>query len=147
MIIFNLVSHCGFTPIHLNDVNSNFSISSLEFEGDRVINNFLKINLEKYKNSKHDKIFNIKIISDYKKIIISKDKTANTTNYELSSKTIFLIFSGDKIIKELTIIEKKIIDKNNDNFEEQKEERITKQNFSSSMTNKLITELSVLNDN
>ena len=106
MIIFNLVSHCGFTPIHLNDVNSNFSISSLEFEGDRVINNFLKINLEKYKNSKHDKIFNIKIISDYKKIIISKDKTANTTNYELSSKTIFLIFSGDKIIKELTIIEK-----------------------------------------
>jgi len=39
------------------------------------------------------------------------------------------------------------LDKNNDNFEEQKEERITKQNFASSMSNKLVNELSLLNDN
>jgi hypothetical protein len=44
-------------------------------------------------------------------------------------------------------VEKRILDKNDDNFEEQKEERITKQNFASSMSNKLVTELSLLNDN
>jgi len=33
-----------------------------------------------------------------------------------------------------------------DKFEEQKEERITKQSFASIMSNKLINELSILND-
>ena len=53
----------------------------------------------------------------------------------------------NKVLKEITVVEKKIIDKNDDNFEEQKEERITKQNFASSISNKIIMELSILNDN
>jgi len=58
-----------------------------------------------------------------------------------------MISSNGKIVKELIAKEKRILDKNNDNFEEQKEERITKQNFASSMSNKLVNELSLLNDN
>jgi len=147
LIVFNLVSHCGFTPIHSSKINSNFSISSLELEGESVINNYLKQNLNKYKNDKFDKKFKIKIISQYKKVVLSKNKAANTVNYELSSEVNFIISSGGKFIKELIAVEKRILDKNNDNFEEQKEERIAKQNFASSMSNKLVTELSLLNDN
>ena len=147
LIVFNLVSHCGFTPIHSSKIKSNFSISSLEFEGERVINNYLKQNLNKYKNDKFDKTFKIKIISHYKKVILSKNTAANTVNYELSSEVNFIISSGGKVVKELIAVEKRILDKNDDNFEEQKEERITKQNFASSMSNKLVTELSLLNDN
>ena len=147
LIVFNLVSHCGFTPIHSSKIKSNFSISSLEFEGERVINNYLKQNLNKYKNDKFDKTFKIKIISQYKKVILSKNAAANTVNYELSSEVNFIISSGGKVVKELIAVEKRILDKNDDNFEEQKEERITKQNFASSMSNKLVTELSLLNDN
>ena len=147
LILFNLVSHCGFTPIHSSKIKSNFSISSLEFEGESVINNYLKQNLNKYKNDKFDKTFKIKIISQYKKVILSKNTAANTINYELSSEVNFIISSGSKVVKELIAVEKRILDKNDDNFEEQKEERITKQNFASSMSNKLVTELSLLNDN
>ena len=147
LIVFNLVSHCGFTPIHSSKIKSNFSISSLEFEGERIINNYLKQNLNKYKNDKSDKKFKIKIISQYKKVILSKNTAANTVNYELSSEVNFIISSGGKVVKELIAVEKRILDKNDDNFEEQKEERITKQNFASSMSNKLVTELSLLNDN
>jgi hypothetical protein len=147
LIVFNLVSHCGFTPIHSSKINSNFSISSLEFEGESVINNYLKQNLNKYKNDKFDKTFKIKIISQYKKVILSKNTAANTVNYELSSEVNFIISSGGKFVKELIAVEKRVLDKNDDNFEEQKEERITKQNFASSMSNKLVTELSLLNDN
>jgi len=147
LIIFNLISHCGFTPIYSNKINSNFSISSLEFEGERVINNFIKENLNIYKNDKFNKKFKIKVVSDYKKVVLSKDKTADTVNYELSSEVKFMISSNGKIVKELIAKEKRILDKNNDNFEEQKEERITKQNFASSMSNKLVNELSLLNDN
>ena len=147
LIVFNLVSHCGFAPIHSSKINSNFSISSLELEGESVINNYLKQNLNKYKNDKFDKTFKIKIISQYKKVILSKNAAANTVNYELSSEVNFIISSGGKVVKELIAVEKRILDKNDDNFEEQKEERITKQNFASSMSNKLVTELSLLNDN
>ena len=147
LIVFNLVSHCGFTPIHSSKIKSNFSISSLEFEGESVINNYLKQNLNKYKNDKFDKTFKIKIISQYKKVILSKNTAANIVNYELSSEVNFIISSGGKVVKELIAVEKRILDKNDDNFEEQKEERITKQNFASSMSNKLVTELSLLNDN
>ena len=45
------------------------------------------------------------------------------------------------------ISEKEVMDKNDDDFEEAKNERIIKQNFASSISNKLITELSILNDN
>ena len=49
-------------------------------------------------------------------------------------------------IKKITITEKKNINNIEDKFEEQKEERIIKQNFASTTSKKLITELSILND-
>ena len=39
------------------------------------------------------------------------------------------------------------MDNIDDDFEEQKNEKIAKQNFASSMASKLITEISILNDN
>ena len=83
----------------------------------------------------------------YSKNVLSKNKTAETTNFELSTNTTFQILSDSKILKEFKISEKTIMDNIDDDFEEQKNEKITKQNFASSMTNKLITEISILNDN
>ena len=60
-VFFNLLSHCGFTPLHLNKNNANFSISNLEIEGDRTINNYLKTYLNQYQNDKFEKEFTIEI--------------------------------------------------------------------------------------
>jgi len=147
IIIFNLFSHCGFAPLYSNKNNLNFSISSIVFEGDKVINNFLKTELNQYQKINSDKKFDIIAITKYEKNTLSKNKAANITNYQLSTNTIFKIKSGDKIIKELVISERKIMDNIDDNFEEQKNERTHKQNFASSISNKLLTELSMLNDN
>ena len=114
----------------------NFSIESNDLKGDRSINNFLKINLSQYQNDQYNKKFKIVIQTTFNKQILSKDKAANTTNYELSSNSIIKISLSEKLIKELTIAEKKIVDDIDDNFEEQKNERITKQTFASSITNK-----------
>ena len=145
-IIFNFISHCGFTPLYSKKSNMNFSIETLEFNGDRTINNFLKINLNQYINDKHNKKFKIKIETIFNKRVLSKDKTANITNYELLSNSTITIKDAEKLIKEFKITEKKIVDDIDDNFEEQKNERITKQTFALSITNKLLTELSMLND-
>tara|TARA_B100001939_G_scaffold322060_1_gene312154 strand:- start:808 stop:1275 length:468 start_codon:yes stop_codon:yes gene_type:complete len=147
IIIFNFFTNCGFTPIYSNNTNLNFSISSIKFEGDKVINNFLKTNLSNFRNNKYDRKFTIEVKTTYNKNILSKDKSAKTTNYELTSQTLFQIKSNGKTIKNLTVNEKKIMDNINDDLEEQKNERTHKQNFASSISNKLLSELSMLNDN
>jgi len=147
IISFNLISHCGFTPLYSNKSDVNFSITSIEFEGDKQLNNFLKNSLNKFTNNESEKKYTIKINSNYSKNVLSKNKAAETTNFELSTNTTFQILSNNKILKEFKISEKKIMDNIDDDFEEQKNEKIAKQNFASSMTNKLVTEISILNDN
>ena len=147
IISFNLISHCGFTPLYSNKSDVNFSITSIEFEGDKELNNFLKNSLNKFTNNESEKKYTIKINSNYSKNVLSKNKAAETTNFELSTNTTFQILSNNKILKEFKISEKKIMDNIDDDFEEQKNEKIAKQNFASSMINKLVTEISILNDN
>ena len=146
-ISFNLISHCGFTPLYSDKSDVNFTITSIEFNGDKEINNYLKNNLIKFTNNKSEKKYVIKINSIYSKNILSKNKAAETTNFELSTNINFQILSNSKILKKFKISEKKIMDNIDDDFEEQKNEKIAKQNFASSMASKLITEISILNDN
>jgi hypothetical protein len=136
LILF--LNSCGFTPIYLEKNDIKFSIEQVNYSGDRDLNNFLKINLDKYKNEKIDNKISIDAKSTYKKIILSKDGTGEVTNYQLEAEVIFLIKSNNKEIK---IIEKKIIDSLSDKFEEARYERSIKQSFASSITNKLTSEL------
>ena len=136
LILF--LNSCGFTPIYLKKNDIKFSIEQVNYSGDRDLNNFLKINLDQYKNEKIDNKISIDAKSTYKKIILSKDGTGEVTNYQLEAEVIFLIKSNNKEIK---ITERKIIDSMSDKFEEARYERSMKQNFASSITNKLTSEL------
>ena len=146
LIFINLLAHCGFTPLHLNKSNVKFSITSIEFSGDKTINRYLKSNLNNFINNNHPKQFQIKVNTKYQKNIISKDKSAKITNYQLISTTFFEV-NYNNLIKTFSISEKKSMNNINDKFEEQKYERTIKQNFASATSNKLISELALLNDN
>ena len=138
-LIFFLTS-CGFTPVYLNNTDLNFSIEQVNFTGDRDLNNFLKTILIKYKNKKSDNKIYIEANSTYEKIILSKDGAGEITSYQLEAEVIFSIMPLNRRIK---IKEKKIMDSKNDKFEEARYERSMKQNFASSISNKLSTELTV----
>lgn len=146
-IFLNLLSQCGFTPLHLNKTNVNFSISDIKIEGDRTINNYLKTYLNQYQNNDNEKTFTIEINTLYEKKTLSKDKSSKITNYELIATSSFKVYSKSKLIKEIIISEKKNMNNDDDKFEEQKYERIIKQNFALVMSNKLATDLLVVNDN
>ena len=137
-LIFFLVN-CGFTPIYLMKTG-NFSIEQVNYTGDKEFNNFLKTNLDQYKNKKIDNKIYIEADSVYKKIVLSKDGTGEVTNYQLEAEVIFLIKPLNKRIK---ITEKKIMDSMDDKFEEARTERTIKQSFASSISNKLSSELIV----
>ena len=74
------------------------------------------------------------------KIILTKDKTGKATNYELISNVTFKF----KSIKKIEFSEKKIIKNLDDNFEQTKQERSVKQIFATSIINKLINQLSII---
>ena len=141
IIILSLIlflANCGFTPIYLKNKNINFSIEQIEYTGDRDLNNYLKINLDKYRDEKsNNKIF-MQAETKYEKNVFSKDSTGKISSYQLKVKTIFLIKSTNK---KIIIIEKKIIDTMDDKFEETRYEKSIKQSFAYSISNKLISEL------
>ena len=143
IIILSLIlflTNCGFTPIYLKNNNLNFSIEQIEYTGDRDFNNFLKINLDRYKNEKiNNKIF-LNGETKYEKNILSKDSTGKITSYQLKVEVTFVVQSTNEIIR---ISEKKIIDSMDDKFEEARYERSIKQSFAYSISNKLISELIV----
>ena len=141
IIILTLIfflANCGFTPIYLKNDNVNFSIEQIEFAGDRDLNNFLKINLDRYKNQKNDNKISLDVETKYEKNILSKDGTGKISSYQLNAEAIFIIKSTNKIIK---IKEKKILESKDDKFEEARNEKSVKQSFASSLSNKLISEL------
>ena len=141
IIILSLIlflANCGFTPIYLKNKNINFSIGQVDYIGDRDLNNFLKINLDRYKNEKNSNKIFINVETKYNKNILSKDTTGKISSYQLDVEAIFVIKSTNKIIK---ITEKKILDSKDDKFEEARYEKSLKQSFAYSIPNKLISEL------
>jgi len=141
IIVFSLIfflSSCGFTPIYQKNTKVNFSIEQVSYAGDKELNNFLKTNLGKYKNKKADNKIYIETTSVYKKIILSKNATGEVTNYQLEAEVKFLIKPENK---KIIITEKHIMNSMSDKIEEARYERTIKQNFASSISNKLSSEL------
>ena len=136
LILF--LAHCGFSPVNVKNTNINFSIENVNYKGDRDLNNFLKTNLEQYKDDKSDRKILIEVESKYEKTILTKNATGEVTNYKLIAKVTFLIKPTNK---KINITEQEIISSMDDKFEETRKERATKQNFARSISNKLISEL------
>ena len=136
-LIFLLCS-CGFTPIYQNNIKANFSIEQVTYTGDRELNNFLKSNLNQYKNKKVDNKIYIEAVSIYEKNILSKNSSGEVTKYQLDAEIVFKIKPSNKEIK---ITEKKVMNSMSDKFEEARYERLIKQSFASSISNKLSSKL------
>ena len=136
-LIFFL-THCGFSPVYVKNTNINFSIEDINYKGDRDLNNFIKTNLDQYKDNKSDRKILIETVSKYEKVILTKNSTSEVTNYKLIAKVTFLIKPTNK---KINITEQEVISSMDDKFEETRKERATKQNFARSISNKLISEL------
>ena len=140
LFLIFFLTNCGFSPIYLQNTDANFSIETVNFIGDRELNNFLKIKLNQYKKKDSNKKIFIDVKSNYNKIILTKDGAGEITNYQLEVEVVFTVKSTKKIIK---INEKKIMQSIADKFDEIENEKNIKRNFASSITNKLISELIV----
>ena len=75
---------CGYTPIYQTDQKFNITFDTINFSGDKNISREVVQNLEKYKDSDTNNIFDLFINSTKREDVVTKDKKGNATSYKLT---------------------------------------------------------------
>jgi len=139
-----LASGCGFEPLYSSKRSNTFSIEKIDFIGnkseksDRILNNYLRSNLNNYKNKDlSNKIF-LDVETVYEKNIISKDATGKIDEYEIVAKVTFIVKPKTK---KLTFTQRKIMKNIDNNSDERNSELAVKQTFANIIANNLIQNL------
>lgn len=146
ILVYLLMVGCGFTPIYKDNKNLNFWIEIDQIEGNESLNNYIKLNLQKYlvPKTNSNKII-ISINSDYSKNTIAKNVSGVITEYELVSNFEFNIYFNNES-KKIKFAEKINVKNLNNEFDAINYEKSILNNFASLITQKLILELIKLND-
>ena len=84
IFIFLFVLSCGYTPIYQMDQKLNIKLDTINSSGDKEINREIVKNLDKYRVSDTNNIFDLSINSTKKEDVVTKDKKGNATSYKLT---------------------------------------------------------------
>jgi hypothetical protein len=143
-ILLIFLSSCGYEAIHSkkNISNYNFSISKLNFDGDREVNLRMKAKLNNYTLVKRDKEFILNISSTSEKIITAKDASGNATGYKNIITVSINVLNDLKFKNNFVIVENFNYNNNSNSFDLKRYEREIKNNLSEIATDKLIFKLS-----
>lgn len=136
-----LVLSCGYTPIYKNINNANLNIFIIDTEGEENINTILRDKFRIYQNNEGQNTYEIKIISNFKKIILTKDNLGNATNYRLILNVKILT---NKSNKDLSYDFNETFDmkKSGSLFEEENYEKLIIKNMISTIIDKFIFQIS-----
>tara|TARA_B110000027_G_scaffold127666_1_gene147256 strand:- start:895 stop:1359 length:465 start_codon:yes stop_codon:yes gene_type:complete len=144
LVLFLFLSSCGYEAIHSkkNLINYNFSISELNFTGDRNVNLKMKEKLNIYTLTKKDKNFILEISSTAKKIVLAKNATGDSTNFK---KTILInveVLRKDNLVTNFQITENFNYNNITNKFELARYEREIIDNLTETAKDKIIFRLS-----
>ena len=139
LCVILIIPHCGFSPVYQSK-QINYQINIDKIEGDKIINNKIKSEIERISDKNVKKIFNIQINTKYEKIVAAKNSKGSITDYLLVASTTFIISYNNK--KETIVFQEKQNIKNNSDFVEQRNyENTIKKNFADSFVKKLNLDL------
>ena len=143
LVLLIFLNQCGYSPIYKGSTKSDINIKIINIEGDKEFNNKINSNIRKYYNNNSEKSYSISIKSKIEKNTIAKDNKGKITNYEIIAIVAFEInHNGEK--NNFTLRESLKIINNDDSFEQRKYENVIKNNFASSIIEKLVIKLNTL---
>ena len=144
-LIFFL-SGCGYSSIYDSQKKIDFQINIEEMKGDNKFNNLIKKDFKLFSKNNLQKEYLLKINSDYKKVITSKNSAGVASNYNILATVEITVKFNNKI--DIFQFQESINIKPNSNaFEQQKYENNIKRNFASSIREKLIIKILDTYDN
>ena len=135
--ILIFLTQCGYTALYKDNDNHNIKITLNEMSGDNQINQLIKTELKNYFKTDTKNEYILKINTNFKKDIITKDATGKPLEFRLELTTNVNINFGEKNI-ETEFNETFNITNSSDTFELRKYENIVKRNFARSTKEKII---------
>ena len=143
VFILNFLSSCEYKPIYSNSNKSNYRIVVTDLSGDKKLNKYIVENLKRNSQKNSVEIINIKINSEYSRKILAKNTLGSTTDYQARAISIFEI-NKNKITEKMVVEEKFNYQRISDSYEEKSYEQTIKSNLASSISQKLILKLSII---
>ena len=143
-LIFLFLSSCGYEAVYSvkNKMKYDFSISELNFIGDRDTNLKIKTELNNYTLSKKDKNFILNISSTTEKIILAKDNSSDPTNFKIETSVDVSIFSNNILKGSFIFLETFNYANNSNKLELKVYEKEIKNSLAKTIAQKLIFKLS-----
>jgi len=138
IIIF--ITSCGYTPIYSNLKNKNINIQVEKINGNKDVNQLIIQKLSRYQNQSSEKVYNVKIDTNYEKLILAKNTAGNATNFRLNLD-VKIIATLNGISKELKFNEKFDMKKGDTIFEEEKYENIIINDMTNIIIQRFISQL------
>ena len=144
LLLLLLLSSCGYEAIYSkkNSVNYNFSVSELNFIGDRTVNLKIKEKLNNYAQAKKDKDFILRISSTSEKITLSKNTAGDATSFKNSVSINVEVLMNNKFKSNFIILESFNYNNISNKFNLKKYEEEIKNNLAETASDKLIFKLS-----
>ena len=144
LLLLLLLSSCGYEAIYSkkNSVNYNFSVSELNFVGDRTVNLKIKEKLNNYVQAKKEKDFILKISSISEKVIISKNTAGDATSFKNSVSINVEVLMNNKFKSNFIILKSFNYNNISNKFDLKKYEEEIKNNLAETASDKLIFKLS-----
>ena len=140
IIFLIFLSNCGYSSVYKDGKSNDIFVNITSMQGDKIMNNLIRNQLELYSNKSSQNKYNIIISTNFQKITLAKDSSGVTTNYRLTVNSDFEVnFKGE--IFNLSFKENLDIKNFSDTFEQNNYENTIKVNFASSLREKLIIKL------
>ena len=140
IIFLIFLSSCGYSSIYKDSKSNDIFINITSMEGDKVMNNLIKNQLELYSNKISKNKYNIIIGTNFQKMILAKNSSGAATNYQLKVSSNFKVNYKNKTFS-FSLKENLNIKNFSDTFEQNNYETTIKDNFASSLREKLIIKL------
>ena len=139
-----LLSSCGYEATYSKKrlLNYDFSISEINFTGDREVNIKMKERLNNYTTDKKNKNFKVDILSITTKAVSAKDISGDATNFKSTVSIKVDLVMNNKLKNSFIIRESFNYNNISNKFNLKTYERNIKNNLTETITEKLIFRLS-----
>ena len=139
-----LLSSCGYEATYSkkNSLNYDFSISEINFTGDREVNIKMKERLNNYIINKKNKNFKVDILSIATKAVSAKNISGDATNFKSTVYIKVDLVMNNKLKNNFIIRESFNYNNNSNKFNLKRYEKEIKNNLAETITEKLIFRLS-----
>ena len=137
------VLSCDYSPVYLKNDNTKLNINILEMDGDSEINNIIAKEIKQIASDTSSKKIDVKIRTNFVKTILAKNTRGTPTDFELKAMSNFKVIDKDKE-QNFSIEEKFKYKKMSNSYEQNNYENTLKKNIASSITQKLILRLTII---